>query len=222
MATISHMVQMEEVIDEDFLIPMFEDADPIKFQPPIPVAHIPGEIAPEAFISLTKPFPFDILGEGTVIKEFVEGGTTHQLSFENMIHTPNLTANLISIRKLDEAGFNITFGGGRGIVTSPTGSFAVRRNENRIGAPMVERLPFTRPIAPETLGSGDLVCIDLFGPSDVRSVGGAQYMMMVVDAGTKVKDAFFISNKESATMLAAFDSYQKQFETQTEHKIKHL
>jgi Reverse transcriptase (RNA-dependent DNA polymerase)/gag-polypeptide of LTR copia-type/GAG-pre-integrase domain len=56
---------------------------------------------------------FTVLGMGTVQIKVVHNGLEHTLTFGNALHAPDVTANLISISRLDLAGWDIVFGGGK-------------------------------------------------------------------------------------------------------------
>ncbi|KAJ7585499.1 hypothetical protein C8J56DRAFT_892228 [Mycena floridula] len=261
-------VSVEDEIDQDVHLSMFEQADVIEFEPPLVIAVIPGDttnnpFVPEAYVSSANPFPlnengekptyldlaaldhcfinksdfvsytpkkrfgtsalankggFDILGEGKVIKEFNEG-----------------------IGKLDDLGFMVTFGRGKGIVAGPTGEFAVRHNDNQMYE-LGRSISFNGKPAALATASADLAtwhrhlcyCDDkkilqmhtfdlvegLKLTSRHASAGGAYYGMILTDTETKVKDGFFLKNKESVTIIAAFETYRKKFENQTGKKIK--
>jgi hypothetical protein len=72
--------------------------------------------------SASKGAKFRILGQGSVTKtvESPEGRTT--LKFNSVLHTPDLTANLISVGRFDIAGFSVTFGNGRATFVDPAGT----------------------------------------------------------------------------------------------------
>jgi hypothetical protein len=56
---------------------------------------------------------FDIIGLGTVLKDVVApDGRSHIIILQNVIHAPSLTANLISISRLDRVGLTMEIGGG--------------------------------------------------------------------------------------------------------------
>ena len=55
---------------------------------------------------------FHVVGWGTICKVCKMDYGSSELVFENALHAPDLTSNLISINRFDQAGFNITFGGG--------------------------------------------------------------------------------------------------------------
>jgi len=55
---------------------------------------------------------FPIAGVGTVRKSITHNGKQIALTFENSLHTPTLQHNLVSIGRLDRAGYSATFGGG--------------------------------------------------------------------------------------------------------------
>lgn len=82
--------------------------------------------------------------------------------------------------------------------------------------------PHDRPIADKDDNNEGLICLDLWGPSPVCSRGGALYMMPIIDAEHRVKEIYFIPNREAPTTLSAFDKYRRLYETQTSKKIKRV
>ena len=58
-----------------------------------------------------KTSKFKIYGCGKVTKVFETNGKHTKLTFNSALHTPNLSANLISIGCFDDAGFTIIFSG---------------------------------------------------------------------------------------------------------------
>jgi hypothetical protein len=54
---------------------------------------------------------FTVLGMGTVQMKVVYNGLEQTLTFRDALHAPDVTANLISISRLDLAGWDIVFGG---------------------------------------------------------------------------------------------------------------
>ena len=65
---------------------------------------------------------FEIVGEGTVNKQYLVDGREKQITYTRAIHTPTLNANLISVSAFDRAGMTITFGDGRGVVRKKDGT----------------------------------------------------------------------------------------------------
>ena len=59
-----------------------------------------------------KGAKFRMTGRGTVRKICKTAYGLSELVFRNALHAPNLTSNLISINKFDQAGFRVIFGGG--------------------------------------------------------------------------------------------------------------
>lgn len=64
---------------------------------------------------------FRVIGRGTVRKICKTTNGVAELVFKNALHAPDLTSNLISINKFDQAGFNVTFGGGVVRFQDPSG-----------------------------------------------------------------------------------------------------
>ena len=56
---------------------------------------------------------FTVLGMGTVQIKVIHKGLEQTLTFGNALHAPDVTANLISISRLDLAGWDTIFGGGK-------------------------------------------------------------------------------------------------------------
>jgi hypothetical protein len=54
---------------------------------------------------------FTVLGIGTVQMKVIHNKLEHTLTFKDALHAPDVTANLISISRLDLAGWDIVFGG---------------------------------------------------------------------------------------------------------------
>src|SRR5271155_55858 len=56
---------------------------------------------------------FTVLGVGTVQVKVVHNGLEQTLSFSNALHAPDVTANLISVSRMDLEGWDVVFGGKR-------------------------------------------------------------------------------------------------------------
>jgi hypothetical protein len=65
---------------------------------------------------------FEIVGEGKVTQRYLVDGKPKEITYTRALHTPTLSANLISVSAFDKAGLTITFGGGRGVVRKPDGT----------------------------------------------------------------------------------------------------
>lgn len=70
---------------------------------------------------MSKRAMFHVVGQGTVKKICMTTYGTSELVFCNALHTLDLTFNLISINKFDQAGFNIVFGRGTVCFYDPAG-----------------------------------------------------------------------------------------------------
>lgn len=64
-----------------------------------------------------------------------------------------------------------------------------------------------------------LVCIDLWGPAQVKSNGGKLYMMLFTDAHGRKRDAYFIANKTAETTIACLRHYKETSERQTGRRM---
>ncbi|KAJ3817529.1 hypothetical protein F5880DRAFT_1449313, partial [Lentinula raphanica] len=56
--------------------------------------------------------PLRIIGWGTVVKTFENDKGKVVLTFENALHTPDVSYNLVSISRMDKLGYQILFGNG--------------------------------------------------------------------------------------------------------------
>lgn len=83
-------------------------------------------------------------------------------------------------------------------------------------------VPHKRPIANIEDFTEGLICTDLWGPSPIRSKGGAYYMMPIIDAEHCVKEVYFTPNKESLMTLSAFDKFHNLLENQTGKRVKRV
>jgi hypothetical protein len=72
------------------------------------------------------------------------------------------------------------------------------------------------------LGSLDLIALDLWGPSRVRSAGGKLYLMIIIDTGTSYKYGAYLSDKSDPTVLTAFDIFRAGAETTTGKKVRQI
>jgi len=65
---------------------------------------------------------FDIVGEGSVTKDYLVDGKMRKLTYTRAIHTPTLGANLISVSAFDKVGLTIIFEGGRAVIKKKDGT----------------------------------------------------------------------------------------------------
>ncbi|KAJ3807953.1 hypothetical protein F5876DRAFT_79216 [Lentinula aff. lateritia] len=73
---------------------------------------------------------FKIVGVGNVLINVVHNGRSNTLTFRNSYHSPDITANLVSISRLDKLGWKIVFGGGRVRFVDPNGDQQFEGVEN--------------------------------------------------------------------------------------------
>ncbi len=62
-----------------------------------------------------------VLGTGTVAVKTTIGGTEKIITFSKMLHCPDVSANLLSISRLDKEGWKVTFGEGKADFVDPNG-----------------------------------------------------------------------------------------------------
>ncbi|KAJ7577954.1 hypothetical protein C8J56DRAFT_898643 [Mycena floridula] len=149
-AIVVHMIAMAVVCEtnleeEDELITLFNESDPIKFEPSILAAHIPGNMDPVACVTSTTAFP--LMAEGKLLtyldsaasdhcfcnhSDFVSYASSNKLGSSALGNNGqfNISGQGIVVKEFMEGGFTTTFSSGKGIVAGPTGSFSVRRNQN--------------------------------------------------------------------------------------------
>jgi hypothetical protein len=218
---------------------------------------------------------------GEVRRTFTFNGRRTHLTFKAAVHTPDLSANLISISKFDDLGFYTTFGGGKVVFldttknvmmegrrvggmyllnmgTSPvaaginnnTVAMSARSHEKPVGLDtwhrrlghagisairdmsrkdLVEGLSITgdmnvpgkcedcilgkhvaRPYDEEVTPEEEVlerVHIDLWGPASVKSIGGASYLMVLVDGGSAMKFGYPLSHKTGDLTLQVFTEF---------------
>jgi hypothetical protein len=74
--------------------------------------------------SASKGAKFRILGQGSITKTVESPGMNSRttLKFNSVLHTPDLTANLISVGRFDIAGFSVNFGDGRATFVDSAGT----------------------------------------------------------------------------------------------------
>ncbi len=65
---------------------------------------------------------FDIVGKGSVTKSYLVDGKMRKLTYTHAIHTPTLSANLVSVSAFDKAGLTITFERGRAVIRKKDGT----------------------------------------------------------------------------------------------------
>lgn len=98
----------------------------------------------------TQGGKFSILGTGNVKKRIIFEGKVINLTFEDAMHTPELSHNLISIGRLDKAGCFTVFGGGGATFINTKGApFMYGRGEGTMYE--VDLLPPTGDVSTKDL-----------------------------------------------------------------------
>ncbi|KAJ3552616.1 hypothetical protein NP233_g12841 [Leucocoprinus birnbaumii] len=69
-------------------------------------------------LSAGRDTTFDIVGKGAVKFMTAIGGVNRKVTFEEVLHTPNLRSNLISVSKLGQKGVRVEFTGSEATVLS--------------------------------------------------------------------------------------------------------
>ncbi|KAF5370491.1 hypothetical protein D9757_013116 [Collybiopsis confluens] len=82
-----------------------------------------------------------------------------------------------------------------------------------------KRLPFDDVVIPSSEPL-DRVSLDLWGPSRTKSLGGANYMLLICDDGTGIPFPYFSPNKEGQSILKYIQDFVEMAERQTGRKVK--
>lgn len=69
----------------------------------------------------TRSSKFTIYVTGTVAKRYLSGNKATTFNFSDALHMPDFAANLISVSKFDNAGFEIQFGNNKVRIIDPNG-----------------------------------------------------------------------------------------------------
>ncbi|KZV59039.1 hypothetical protein PENSPDRAFT_557347, partial [Peniophora sp. CONT] len=69
-------------------------------------------IAPKVFRSASK-HNFDATGAGEVTLDIPDGTQSSQLQLNEVLFSPEVGYTLVSIGRLDQLGYTLTFGGGK-------------------------------------------------------------------------------------------------------------
>ena len=239
---------------------------------------------------------FRILSVGEVKHSIIVNGWRTHLIFKSAVHTPDLSANLISISKFDDLGYFTTFGGGKVVFTDGekriimegrrTGgmylldmgnplinvmgqggpaAISARSHEKPIGLDTWHRclghagMSTIKELLRKELVDGLIIeedgnapgkcedCIlgkhaawlydkevepkdevlehihvDLWGPASVKSVGGALYLMVLVDGGSSMKFGYPLSHKTADLTLQVFTEFHLEAECMTEKKLQRV
>ncbi len=64
---------------------------------------------------------FSAIGAGELTIEVPDGVDVSKLQLHEVLYSPKVGYTLISVGKLDEQGFTLTFGGGKCVITAPDG-----------------------------------------------------------------------------------------------------
>ena len=93
---------------------------------------------------------FDIIGEGKVKQRYLIEGKEKAITYTRALHTPTLSANLISVSAFDRAGLTTTFGGGSGIIRKADGT-VVLTGRGEKGMYVVDTISDHSPMAMSSL-----------------------------------------------------------------------
>jgi len=75
-------------------------------------------IVPRHFCAANKQ-SFSTIGKGELVIDIPNGSETSQLRITGVLYLPKVSYTLVSVGRLDEAGFTTTFGGGKCVIRGP-------------------------------------------------------------------------------------------------------
>ncbi|KAJ3768028.1 hypothetical protein FB446DRAFT_707332 [Lentinula raphanica] len=199
--------------------------------------------------SSKKGVQFDILGQGDVDIRIIHNNVAHTLTFQNVFHAPSIASNLISIGLLDKLGWTAKIALTARSMSSPAdknlwhcrfGHTGVSRIgkaidlldglDIRLGDILKcedctvanhKKCPFDggSDVKKEPL---ERVYLDIFGLSQIASVGGNFYAMVLVDGGISKKFSYFTPNRTAETTLSNLNEFTNTAERQTGYKLKRV
>ncbi|PPQ83632.1 hypothetical protein CVT26_000950 [Gymnopilus dilepis] len=108
------------------------------------------EITPKSFLAANKQ-TFSASGKGELVVDVPNGADTSQLRLTEVLYSPEVGYTLISVGKLDDAGFSLTFSDGKCVITGPDGERVGEVPKNRKGVYKVEHEAEEANRAEETL-----------------------------------------------------------------------
>lgn len=79
------------------------------------------DITPKSFWAANKQ-SFSAVGKGELIMDVPNGVDSLQLCLTEVLYSPEVGYTLVSVGRLDEMGFSLTFGGGKCVICAPDGS----------------------------------------------------------------------------------------------------
>ena len=98
---------------------------------------------------------FEIVGKGQVVQCYSVEGREKKSTYTHALHTPTLSANLISVSAFDNAGLTTTFGCGQGTITKGDGTVVLtaRQHKGMYVIDVLDNIPETSntPIAMSSL-----------------------------------------------------------------------
>ena len=80
-------------------------------------------------VQLANKFHINAVGEGTVLISTVVDGITCCIQVEDVIHAPELSNSLLSVKVLNRRGFEVLFKDGIGRIVNPSGDVLARSKD---------------------------------------------------------------------------------------------
>ncbi|CAI5992883.1 unnamed protein product [Closterium sp. NIES-65] len=165
------------------------------------------------------------LGDGRVVKAVGMGevpvvGAGGQLLRIQKVHlVPEMHTRLLSVPHLTSRDVIVTFKGKRCVLQWGERVLAIGEKERGRDHGLSARKPFPHE-ASRALGPLDEVHMDLWGPVRTPSLGGAVYVLSLIDDFTRRVWSFPLPNKESAIVAKVLRQWHKDVELECGRKLK--
>jgi GAG-pre-integrase domain len=98
------------------------------------------EISLKTFRAANKQ-SFSAVGMGELVVDVPNGAVSSDLRLTEVLYSPEVGYTLVSVGHLDDMGFNVTFGGGKCIITGPDGKKVGEVAKNSHGLYHVDHEP---------------------------------------------------------------------------------
>ncbi|CAI5459166.1 unnamed protein product [Closterium sp. Yama58-4] len=165
------------------------------------------------------------LGDGQVVKAVGMGevpvvGAGGQLLRIQKVHlVPEMHTRLLSVPHLTSRDVIVTFKGKKCVLKRGERVLAIGEKERGRDHGLSARKPFPHE-ASRALGPLDEVHMDLWGPVRTPSLGGAVYVLSLIDDFTRRVWSLPLLKKESATVAKVLRQWHKDVELEFGRKLK--
>lgn len=160
------------------------------------------------------------------------------VNLTDTLYLPSLNTNLMSVGKITDKGFNITFKKNDAVITDKKGNVVLKALRSENGLYYVEtnksknvhessciqgkfsRLPFPTRESPKNIELLHTVHSDVCGPFRVQSPGGARYFVTFIDEHSRYTKVYFMKQKNEVFEL--FKTFKNEVENSTGKRIKYF